>query len=555
MELVKIFDATLYSGGQSPGAALNAEERLEVARMLEQMGVDVIQAGFPIASPLEFTAVQRVAEVVRGGGVCALARAIAEDIEVAAAALKRAAAPNIQIGLGVSDSYIRGKLKASRDTALEMAVAAVKQARQRVGDVHYYAADASRPDREYLYRVLEAVIDAGATVVNIADAVGFNVPSEWGQLIRGILESVPNIDKAIVSVHCHNDLGMATANTVEAIVNGARQAECSVNGIGERSGNACLEEVVMTLHARREELKLTTNINSRLIYPTSRLVSDLTGMVVQPNKALVGDNAFAYTSGVYERGVLKGRGEYEVIDPAEIGILESEVAISARLGSDDLRRRLSEMGYQLGGEELARVYARFKETTKKKSAIDMRDLEAIVTGETAIFMQETYELEDVQVTCGTGSIPMAAVRLRGLDGESVLATAYGNGPVDAAYKAVDSIVKVPNELVEFTIQAMTEGLDAVGKVTVRIQVEVPVGDSGKTVAQVFIGRGADTDIIVASVKAYLFALNRLLTTQRIASRPPVNAEVQASMEKMQAMYGAVYGDFMGVSTMRDELLE
>jgi 2-isopropylmalate synthase len=300
---------------------------------------------------------------------------------------------------------------------------------------------------------------------------------------------------------------------------------------------------------------LTTHINSRLIYPTSRLVSDLTGIAVQPNKALVGDNAFAYTSGVYERGVLKGRGDYEIIDPAEIGILESEVVLSARLGLEDLQRRLLEMGYALSGEELARVYARFKGTTKKKSAIDIRDLEAIVTGETTVFLQETYELEDVQVTCGTGSIPMAAVRLRGLDGESVLATAYGNGPVDAAYKAIDSIVKIPSELVEFTIQAMTEGLDALGKVTVRIRVEVPVGDSGKTVPQIFIGRGADTDIIVASVKAYLFALNRLLAAQQLGSRAPVSAEVQASMDRMQAIYGTGYGDFMGMSTMRDELLE
>lgn len=554
MDLVKIFDATLYGGGQSPGAALNAEERLEVARMLEQMGVDVIQAGFPIASPLEFTAVQQVAEAVSDSGVCALARAIEEDIEVAAAALKKARSPHIQIGLGASDSYIRGKLHSNREAALEMAVTAVKQARQHFEQVHYYAADACRADREYLYRVLEAVIEAGAAVVNIPDTVGFNIPSEWGQLIRGIVGKVPNIQRAIVSVHCHNDLGMATANTIEAIVNGARQAECSVNGVGERSGNACLEEVAMTLHSRREELGLTTRINSRLIYPTSRLVSVLTGIAVQPNKALVGDNAFAYTSGVYSHGVLKGRNDYEVIDPAEIGVLETEVALSARLGRDDLRRRLTELGYELDGQELERVYSRFKETTKKKSAIEIRDLEAIVTGETTIFLQETYELEDVQVTCGTGSIPMAAVRLRGLDGESVLATAHGNGPIDAAYKAVDSIVKVPNELVEYNVQAITEGLDALGKVTVRISVDLPVGDSGKTVPQVFIGRGTDTDIIVASVKAYLFALNRLLTSRRIGSRPAVTEEVRALMDKMQATYGLGYGDLMGMSTLRDELL-
>jgi 2-isopropylmalate synthase len=557
MDRVRIFDATLYGGGQSPGAALNIEEKLEIAHLLEQMGVDIIQAGFPIASPGNFEGVERIAKAVRGSSVCALARAQQEDIDLAAAALKQAGSPRIQIGLGVSDSYIQGKLKITHEEALEMGVKAVRHARRYVESVQYYPADACRADIEYLYRVLEAVIEAGATVINIPDAIGFNIPSEWGKLIQGIMNNVPNIDKATISVHCHNDLGMATANTIEAIARGARQAECAINGIGERTGNACLEEVVMTLQVRRELLGVTTGINTRLIHPASRLVSDLTGIPVQPNKAIVGANAFAYTSGMYKDGVLKGYGIYEVIDPAEVGVLEAEGTLPTRLGRQGLRRRLEELGYTLDEQELERVYARFKEVSRKKSTLDMRDLEAIVTGETAVFLAETYELEAVQVTCGTNSLPMAAICLRGLDGEPIWATSTGNGPVDAAYKAIDRIVNVPNELVEFAIQAITEGLDAVGKVTIRIKGDISTGIGGGTEERVFIGRGADTDIIVASAKAYLFALNRLLAAQQASRRTRhIAEEVRMSVNEMQARYGTGHqGDFWGYSALRDELLE
>jgi 2-isopropylmalate synthase len=554
MQQVKIFDATLYGGGQSPGASLNIEEKLEIAHLLEQMRVDVILAGFPISSPDEFKAVQGLAGEIREIVVCALARAREEDIDVAVAALKGAARPRIQIGLGVSDSYVVGKLKMTREAALEMGVKAVEYARRYVDDVQYYAADACRADEAYLYRVLEAVIEAGVTTVNIPDAIGFYMPSEWGALVRGIRENVPNIDKAVVSVHCHNDLGMATANSLEAVANGARQVECSVNGIGERTGNARLEEIVMTLHARREVLGLTTGVDTQLIYPASRLVSHLTGLSVQPNKAIVGAKAFTYTSGMYQNGVLRGRTEAEIIDPAEIGVVEAQEEFSLLTGRKGMRRRLRELGFSLDDDEFERVYSRFRAVARKKPDLEIRDLEAIVSGETTVFMEETYELEAIQVTSGTNALPVAAVCLQGPEEGPVWATSHGNGPVDAAYKAIDEIVSLPNELIEFAVQAMTEGVDALGKVTVRIQGEVPVGDTGEVEERVFLGRGADTDIIVASAKAYLFALNRLLAAQQASRRlQAVTEEVRQALEEMRARYGTAHtGDFMGWRALREE---
>jgi 2-isopropylmalate synthase len=554
MEQVRIYDATLYGGGQSPGVSLNLEEKLEVARLLEQMGVDAIQAGFPISSPRDFEVVQTLARKIRESVVCALARAREEDIDVALAALKGAARPRIQIGLGVSDSYVVGKLRTTRETALQMGVAAVRYACRFVDDVQYYAADVARADVDYLYRVLEAVIDAGATTINVADAIGFYVPSEWGALIRGIREHVPNIQQAVLSVHCHNDLGMATANTLEALVEGARQVECSVNGVGERTGNARLEEVVMTLHARSEVLGLETGLNTKMIYPICQLVSHLTGQSIEPNKALVGEKAFAYTSGMYQNGVLRGQTDAEIIDPADIGILDTKSPVPLLTGRQGLRRQLSEMGFILDEAEFQRVYSQFRTVAKKKPDLETRDLEAIVSGETAIFMEEQYTLVDVQVTCGTNALPVAAVCLEGPGGDSMWATSHGNGPVDAAFKAVDGIVKVPNELLEFSVQAMTEGVDALGKVAVRISGEVELGETGEIERRAFLGRGADTDIIVASTKAYLFALNRLLAAQQASKRrQAIAAEVRKALEEMHARYGTAHtGDFMGWSAMRDE---
>jgi 2-isopropylmalate synthase len=554
MEQVKIYDATLYGGGQSPGAGLNLGEKLEIARLLEEMKADVIQAGFPISSPRDFEAVQKVGGTIRGSVVCALARAREEDIDVAAAALKGAAQPRIQVGLGVSDSYIVGKLRTTREAALEMGVKAVRYARRYVGDVQYYAADTCRADVAYLYRVLEAVIEAGASTVNIADAIGFYTPSEWGALIQGIRDNVPNIDRAVIAVHCHNDLGMATANALEALACGARQVECAVNGIGERTGTVCLEEIVMSLRARREALGLDTGLNTRLIYPLSQLVSHLTGLSLQSNKAIVGDKAFAYTSGMYQNGALRGRTEDEIIDPADIGILETKDAIPLLTGREGLRRRLEQLGFSVSAAEFERVYARFRAVATKKPDLELRDLEAIVLGETSMFMEETYELEEVQVTCGTNALPVAAVRLRGPEGEAVWSTSYGNGPVDAAFKAINGIVNVPNELLEFSVQAMTEGVDAVGRVAVRIRGEVPLGDTGQVEKRVFVGRGADTDIIVASVKAYLFALNRLLAARRASGRrQAMTEEVRKALEEMHARFGTAHtGDFWGWSALRDE---
>jgi 2-isopropylmalate synthase len=554
MEQVKVFDATLYGGGQSPGGNLNLEEKLEIARLLEQMKVDIIQAGFPISSPREFEAVRSLAADIRDSCICALARAREEDIDVALAALRGAAQPCVQVGLGVSDSYVVGKLKTTRENALEMGVNAVRYARRYMEDVHYYAADACRADVKYLYRVLEAVIEAGASTVNIADAIGFYTPSEWGALIQGIRKNVPNIDRATISVHCHNDLGLATANALEALVNGARQVECAVNGIGERTGNVRLEEVAIALHARRAALGLDTTLNRQLIFPASQLVSHLTGLPVQPNQAIVGEKAFAYTSGMYQNGVLRGRTEGEIIDPADIGILETKAEIPLLTGRQGLRRRLKEMGYSLDDVEFERVYDRFRAVAKKKPDMDLRDLEAIVSGETAVFVEETYELLDVQVTCGSSALPIAAVRLQGPEEEPLWATSHGNGPVDAAFNAIDGIVDEPNELLEFSVEAMTQGVNALGKVAVRIQGEVPSSATGQATQRVFLGRGADTDIIVASVKAYLFALNRLLAARRASHRRAAIAEeVQKAVEEMHARYGTAHtGDFMGWSALRDE---
>jgi len=554
MEKVTIYDATLYGGGQSPGVGLNLEEKLEIARLLEQMGVDVIQAGFPISSPREFEAVQMLAREVRDSRVCALARAREQDIDVALAALKGAVSPSIQVGLGVSDSYVVGKLQTTREAALEMGVAAVRYARRFTDVVQYYAADACRADREYLYRVLEAVIEAGASTVNIAEAIGFYVPSEWGALIRGIRENVPNIDRAILAVHCHNDLGMATANALEALVNGARQVECAINGIGERTGNARLEEVVMTIHARQKVLGLQTGLNTRLLYPLSQLVSHLTGLSIQPNKAIVGEKAFTYTSGMYQDGVLRGQTEAEIIDPADVGIIETKRLIPLLTGREGLRRQLQELGYALDDDEFNHVYKQFRAVAKKKPDLEIRDLEAIVSGATTVFMDETYELLEVQVTCGTNALPIAAVCVQGPEHDPVWATCHGNGPVDAAFKAVDSIVGVENELLEYSVQAMTEGVEALGKVAVRIRGDVPLGDTGQVQQRVFLGRGADTDIIVASARAYLFALNRLLAARQASRRrQAITEEIRRAVEEMHARYGSAHtGDFMGWSALRDE---
>ena len=534
-DTVVVFDTTLRDGEQSPGAALNVGEKVEIAHALEEMGVDVIEAGFPVSSPGDFRAVQRISREIRGCVICGLTRANLKDIDVAAEALKDAVRPRIHTGLGVSDSHVLYKLCTTRQEALERGVQAVKYAKKLVDDVQYYAEDAGRADPEYLYRVLEAVIAAGATVVNVPDTTGYTLPGEFGALIRGIVEHVPNVHRATISVHCHDDLGMATANTLAGVLNGARQVEVAVNGIGERAGNCSLEEVVMALGTRHDLLGLSTGVNARRIYPVSRLVSDLTGIPVQPNKAIVGANAFAHSSGIHQDGVLKERTTYEIIDPRDIGVPDSEIVLSARSGRAGLRHRLVELGYTLNEEQFERVYHRFLAVADRKKTVDTRDLEAIVNDETHVFFDETYRLEQVQVACGDHSIPTATVCIRGPNGQSYVDAAHGTGPVDAVYRAINRVIGEPNELIEFSVQAATEGIDAVGRVTIRIQADDPVRENGAE-RRVFSGRGSDTDIVVASARAYMFALNRLIAARREAGRGQVQVAIMqvASTDRNQA---------------------
>jgi len=479
------------------------------------LGVDVIEAGFPISSPGDFRAVERISEEIRDCTICGLTRANREDIDAAAESLKKAVRPRIHTGLGVSDLHITRKLRTSREEALQKGVDAVKYAKGYVEDVQYYTEDAGRADPIYLYQVLEAVIDAGATVVNIPDTTGYTSPGEFGALIRGIRENVANIDRAVISVHCHNDLGMATANTLEGVRNGARQVEVTVNGVGERAGNSSLEEVVMALRTRRDLFGLDTRIEARRLYPTSRLVSQLMGIAVQPNKAIVGANAFAHSSGIHQDGVLKERATYEIINPHDVGVPESIIMLSARSGRHGLRHRLQELGHTLDDEQFEKVYQRFLRVADKKKAVDTRDLEAIVADEVQVYFDETYHLDHLQVSCGNHSIPTATVRIRGPNGQVLCDADHGAGPVDAAYRAINRVIGEQNELVEFSIQGVTEGIDAVGRVTVRIQAEEPVDGTERVV---FSGHGADTDIVVASAKAYIYALNRLIAARREARR-------------------------------------
>ena len=508
---VYIFDTTLRDGEQSPGASLTSDEKLEIARQLVRLGVDVIEAGFPIASPDDFEAVRRIARDLRGVAVCGLARAVPEDIDRAWEAIKEAETPRLHTFMSTSDIHLVHQFKVSRESALESIHSMVRRAKGYCVDVEFSPMDATRTDPDFVYRALEVAIAAGATTVNIPDTVGYTTPDEFARLIRGILENVPNIHNAIVSVHCHNDLGMATSNSLAAMLAGARQVECTINGIGERAGNASLEEIVMAIHTRKDVYKLTTGINTRQIYKTSRMVSNYTGVPVQPNKAVVGANAFAHESGIHQDGVLKERSTYEIMDARSIGLAKSSLVMGKHSGRHALRVRLQELGYTLSGEDLNRAFARFKEIADKKKEVSDRDLEAIVENEIQP-VEEIYSVKLVQVSCGTGLVPTATVEMEKPDGSVERAVAIGTGPVDAAYKAIDMIVKVPNRLLEYTVHGVTGGIDALGEVTLRIQ------EDGKT----FLGHGADTDIVVASVKAYVTALNKL-----VASGPAPPAEVSA----------------------------
>ncbi|MDS3860689.1 2-isopropylmalate synthase [Thermosynechococcaceae cyanobacterium BACA0444] len=529
IDRILIFDTTLRDGEQSPGASLNVDEKLVIAKQLAKLGVDIIEAGFPFASPGDFEAVQRIAEQVgteTGPVICGLARATQADIQAAAQALAPAHYKRIHTFIATSDIHLEFKLKKSRAEVLKIAPEMVAYAKTFVEDVEFSPEDAGRSDPEFLYQVLEAAIAAGATTINIPDTVGYTTPAEFGALIKGIKDNVPNIDQAIISVHGHNDLGLAVANFLEAAKNGARQLECTINGIGERAGNAALEELVMALHVRRQyfnpffgrpvdsEASLT-NIDTRQLYKTSRLVSNLTGMLIQPNKAIVGANAFAHESGIHQDGVLKHKLTYEIMDAQLIGLAENQIVLGKLSGRNAFASRLRELGFELSETDLNKAFLRFKDVADKKREITDWDLEAIVKDETQASDPGGYVLEFVQVTCGDHAKPTATVIVRTPEGEELTDAAIGTGPVDAVYRAINRVIGLPNRLIEYSVQSVTAGIDAMGEVTIRLQHE----------DRIYSGHAANTDVIVASAQAYMNALNRLA---RGLKQQPLHPQTVAS---------------------------
>jgi 2-isopropylmalate synthase len=520
---VRIFDTTLRDGEQSPGATMSSAEKLEVARALAKMGVDVIEAGFPAASPDDLEAVRRIANEVGNpvdGStapiICGLARATKNDIDKAWEAVRGATHPRIHTFIATSDIHIQYKLKTTREDVLNRISDMVGYARSLCEDVEFSPEDAGRTDPEYLRSALEKAIRAGATTLNIPDTVGYTTPEEFGSIISDIFKNTKGIENCIVSTHCHNDLGLATANTLAGIRAGARQVEVTINGIGERAGNTSLEEVVMALKTRQPVFNLETGIDTTQIMRLSKLVSNYTGIVVQPNKAIVGANAFAHEAGIHQDGMLKNQMTYEIMLPESVGVAQSRLVLGKHSGRHAFKVRLNELGYPLNNDDLIKAFERFKDLADKKKFITDADLEALVADE-VYQPREVFTLEGLQVACGTMGMPTATVRLCGPDGAISIQPAIGTGPVDAAYKAIDAIVKTPNTLLEFSVHAVTEGIDALGEVTVRIRGTngSRTIDAQKEVEQprTFGGHGADTDIIVASAKAYLAALNKLIIAQ------------------------------------------
>ena len=503
MERVIIFDTTLRDGEQAAGGTLNIQEKLEIARQLERLGVDVIEAGMPINGQSDFEAVRLIAKEIRTPTVCALARAVPADIDRAWEAIKEAEHPRIHVFLSASDIHLAHQLRKNRDEILQMSQEMVARAKKYADDIEFSPMDASRAEPKYIYQILEAVIDEGATTVNIPDTVGYAIPDEFGSLIEGIFKNVPNINRAVVSVHCHNDLGLAVANSLESLKRGARQVECTINGIGERAGNASLEEIVMAIKTRNDSFNLTTNINTTQIYKTSRLVSDLTGFSVQPNKAIIGANAFRHESGIHQDGVIKMPITYEIMDPRTVGIPASSLVLGKLSGRHAFKERLAELGYSLSEEDFSRAFSAFKELADKKKEITDRDIESLIAQELRT-VSEIYHLDRIQVSCGDRGIPTASVKLTTADGQVLADAALGTGPVDAVCKAINRLVGVPNVLTEFSVKSVTEGIDAIGEVLIRIESE----------GVAYAGRGADTDIIVASARAYMNALNRLLAAKK-----------------------------------------
>ena len=489
-----IFDTTLRDGEQVPGCQLNTIEKIQVAKQLEQLGVDVIEAGFPISSPGDFNSVIEISKAVTWPTICALTRAVQKDIDVAFDALKYAKRKRIHTGIGTSDSHIKYKFNSTREEIIERAVAAVKYAKKYVEDVEFYAEDAGRTDNEYLARVIEAVIKAGATVVNIPDTTGYCLPQEYGEKIKYLVEHVDSIDKAVISTHCHNDLGMATANTFSGVVNGARQVEVTINGIGERAGNTSLEEIAMILKCHKY-LNIDTNINTTKIYPISRMVSSLMNMPVQPNKAIVGRNAFAHSSGIHQDGVLKNVKTYEIIDPKDIGLDDNSIVLTARSGRAALKHRLNVNGVDVSDEKLDKIYEKFLKLADQKKEVGDADILMLAGADTA--EAHAVKLDFLQVTTGMGVKSVASIGLD-ISGQKFEAASTGNGPVDAAIKALKKIIMKQMTLKEFTIQAISKGSDDVGKVHMQVEYD----------GSMYYGFGANTDIVTASVEAYIDCINK-----------------------------------------------
>jgi 2-isopropylmalate synthase len=497
MEKLHVFDTTLRDGEQVPGCQLNTLEKIEIARALEAMKVDIIECGFPVSSPGDFNSIVEISKIIQDSTICALTRAVEKDIDVAADALHYAKRKRIHTGIGTSDMHILHKFKSDREDIIKRAVHCVKYAKKYVQDVEFYAEDAGRTDNEYLARVIEAVIAAGATVVNIPDTTGYCTPYEYGEKIKYLVNNVPNIDKAIISTHCHNDLGMATANSLAGIINGARQVEVTINGIGERAGNTALEEVVMAIKSRKD-IPVYTDIDTKSIYKNSRLVSTLMRMPVQPNKAIVGRNAFAHSSGIHQDGVLKNRESYEIIDPSDVGVNESTIALTARSGRAALNHHYKRLGIDLSNQELDEAYDKFLKLADCKKDINDDDLN-IIAGVTRTKQNQRIRIKFLQVVCGKSSVPMATVKLV-IDGEICTATSSGNGPIDACFNAIRSLVHRKVTLEEFLVQAITKGSDDVGKVHVQIENR----------GNIYYGFSANTDIITASAEALVNAISKIL---------------------------------------------
>jgi 2-isopropylmalate synthase len=516
--VVRIFDTTLRDGEQSPGATLSSAEKLEIARQLARLGVDIIEAGFPAASPDDLAAVQRIAREVGtadGPTIAGLARVVEKDIRAAWEGVKDAAKPRIHTFLGMSDIHLKYISNISREQALDMVRGGVSLARSLCTDVEFSPMDAGRADLQFLIEACALAIECGATTLNIPDTVGYVTPGEWGEFMGNLIAETPGggAGSGIVwSVHCHNDLGLATANTLAGVVAGARQVEVTINGIGERAGNTSLEEVVMAIHTRPQYYNLHTNINTREIMKSSRLVSNYTGMHVQPNKAIVGANAFAHEAGIHQDGMLKHASTFEIMTPEDIGLSQSKLVLGKHSGRHALKSRLNELGYNIEGDALNQVFARFKDLADAKKTVTDADLEALIADEFH-GPEEIFSMVDIQVTSGTMGMPTATVKLRGTNGEEFIHAAVGAGPVDASYKAVDAIVKAPNILIEYSVHSVTAGIDALGEVTIRIAANA---DDKRS----FGGYGADNDIIVASVKAYLAALNRMVAVMGQGDHKP-----------------------------------